>query len=236
MRLTILETGRPPAALSSDWPDYAEMMLTLLAPHIEDLSVDAIATLDSAPFPALRTVEAAIVTGSAHGVYEDTPWMEGLFDFIREAGAQKIPVIGICFGHQAVAKAFGAVVQKSDKGWGIGRHEYDVYAAPNWMDPLPSKQISLAVSHQDQVETLPAGAIAVAGSAFTPFAALDYPEQRAMSFQGHPEYSAAFANALYGVRKGTVLQTDLVEAAEQSLTAPTDRHLVGQWMANHLKS
>ena len=236
MRLTILETGRPPEPLRADWPGYAEMTRALLAPFIPELSVDAIATVDGADFPDPAKTEAVLVTGSAYGVYDQTAWMDPLFDFIRQAGAHTIPLIGICFGHQAVAKAYGAEVGKSDKGWGIGRHIYDVADQRPWMGTTAPGQFSLAVSHQDQVQSLPPGAIRVAGSDFTPFAAIDYPEKNAISFQGHPEFSAAFANALYDVRKGTALPADMVEAAEQSLTAPVDDVLIGQWMANHLMS
>ena len=35
-------------------------------------------------------------------------------------------MVGVCFGHQLIAQAMGGVVVKSDKGWGIGRHVYQV--------------------------------------------------------------------------------------------------------------
>ncbi len=35
-------------------------------------------------------------------------------------------MIGVCFGHQIVADALGGVVRKSEKGWGVGRHTYDI--------------------------------------------------------------------------------------------------------------
>lgn len=236
MNLTILETGRPPEVIKTAWPGYAEMTAELLTPYIPGLNIDAIAIVDGQAFPKVEAVEAVLITGSAFGVYDDTPWMQHLFDFIREVGATRKPLIGICFGHQAVAKAYGAVVEKSDKGWGIGRHVYDVYARRDWMADETPSQFSLAVSHQDQVLSLPPSAVAVAGNEFAPYAAVDYPEQNAISFQGHPEYSPDFAKALYGVRKRTLLRADMVEAAEQSLTAPIDNQLIGRWMANHLNS
>jgi len=236
MKLTILETGRPPEQLRSDWPNYAEMMRALLAPYIPKLQIDPVATFDCAEFPKLDDIEAVIVTGSALGVYDDVPWMEGLFEFIRRAGHARIPLVGICFGHQAVAKAYGADVGKSAKGWGIGRHVYDIMAPRPWMGASAPSQFSLTVSHQDQVQSLPAGAVQVAASDFTPFAAIDYPDQNAISFQGHPEFSPAFAIALYSIRKGTKLPVEMVEAAEQSLAAPIDDALIGRWMANHLSA
>jgi hypothetical protein len=41
---------------------------------------------------------------------------------------------GICFGHQLMAQALGGIVRKSDKGWGIGRHVYDI-APDNGVNP-----------------------------------------------------------------------------------------------------
>ena len=175
-----------------------------------------------------------LVTGSAAGVYEDHPWMVPLFEFIRAAADRKVPQIGVCFGHQAIAKALGARVEKSEKGWGLGRHVYDVKARPDWMAGFEGEMFSLGVSHQDQVLSLPKGANVVASSAFTPFAALDYPDAPAISFQGHPEFSADFCRALYGVRAGSVFSRERVDAAGESLDVPVDNELIGSWMANFL--
>ena len=234
MKLTILETGLPPAAIRDDWPRYPAMFEELVAPHMPGLTFETIAVSEGAEFPALDSVESVLVTGSAAGVYEDHPWMQPLFDFIRRAGAANIPQIGVCFGHQAIAAAMGARVEKSDKGWGLGRHIYDVCHRPDWMTGLEGETFSLGVSHQDQVLSLPDGAILVAASEFTPYAALDYGDMPAISFQGHPEFSAGFCCALYNVRRGTAFSADRVDSACESLDTPVDNALIGRWMANFL--
>ena len=234
MKLTIIETGLPPAALRSDWPRYPDMFERLIAPHMPGISFESVPVVEGAAFPALENVDAALVTGSAAGVYEDHPWMQPLFDFIRRAASAKIPQIGVCFGHQAIAAALGATVQKSDKGWGLGRHTYNVRHKPDWMTGLDRNTFSLGVSHQDQVQSLPEGARIVAASDFTPYAALDYGDVPAISFQGHPEFSAGFCCALYNVRRGTALAEDHVDHACASLDTPVDNALVGRWMANFL--
>jgi GMP synthase-like glutamine amidotransferase len=56
--------------------------------------------------------------GSPHAVYDDRPWiapLEALIRDIRDAGR---PLVGICFGHQIVARAFGGRVEKFHGGWG----------------------------------------------------------------------------------------------------------------------
>ena len=234
MKLTILETGLPPAPLQSDWPRYPAMFEALISPHSPGLVCESLAISQGAPFPALEDVEAILVTGSAAGVYEDHPWMQPLFDFIRKAGEANIPQIGVCFGHQAIAKAMGARVEKAEKGWGIGRHVYEVCTRPDWMDGFDGTHFALGVSHQDQVLSRPEGAERVAASSFTPFAALDYGDMPAISFQGHPEFSAGFCRALYDVRRGTAFPEAFVEQASRSLETPVDNDLVGQWMGRFL--
>ncbi|MEQ8557995.1 MAG: glutamine amidotransferase [Henriciella sp.] len=236
MKLTILETGLPPQAIRADWPRYPAMFEDLISPHMPDMTCESIAIVEGAPFPALENVEAVLVTGSAAGVYEDHEWMAPLFDFIRRAGDERIPQIGVCFGHQAIAAAMGARVEKSDKGWGLGRHIYDICYKPDWMTGLKGETFSLGVSHQDQVLSLPEGARLVAASDFTPYAVLDYGEVPAISFQGHPEFSGGFCCALYNVRRGTAFSAERVDEACDSLEVPVHNELVGQWMAEFLRS
>ena len=232
--LTIIETGRPPEKIQGDWPDYPEMFQDLLEPHLPGWVFDSVALSSGEALPDPAELDAILITGSAAGVYDDFPWMAPLMDFIRAAAQAQIPQIGICFGHQAIANALGADVAKSDKGWGIGRHVYDVLAPQPWMGPEAPKSFSLGVSHQDQVLSLPPGAIQVAKNDFCEFAALAYPNAKAISFQGHPEFSSGFSCALYEVRKGTRLPVEMVEAAEASFAEPIDNDQTGQWMARFL--
>ncbi|MHA7899194.1 MAG: type 1 glutamine amidotransferase [Henriciella sp.] len=232
--LTIIETGRPPASIEGDWPLYPAMFESLMAPHLDGWRYAAIELSEGAPLPDPARLDAILITGSPAGVYDDEPWMAPLMDFIRDSAAAKTPQIGICFGHQAIAHALGAEVTKSEKGWGIGRHTYDVVARPDWMGASPPTTFSLGVSHQDQVQTLPPGATLIGRNAFCEYAALAYPSEKAISFQGHPEYSPGFSCALYNVRRGTKLPHAMVDAAEASFAGPVDNALIASWMAAFL--
>lgn len=235
MKLTIIETGQAPAAIRADWPDYPAMFAELLHPQMPDLDFETVALSQGAPLPNPANLDAILITGSAAGVYEDTPWMQALFTFIRDAATAHTPQIGICFGHQALAYALGAEVCKSEKGWGIGRHTYDITHRPDWMEGHADTIFSLGVSHQDQVQSLAPGTTLIAASDFTPFAAIDYPSAPAMSFQGHPEFSSGFSCALYNIRRGTALTEPMVDQACKDLQSPIDNSVVGAWMARFLK-
>ncbi len=153
------------------------------------------------PLPDPTKLEGVLITGSAAGVYDDLPWLEPLRGFIRSAYAARTPMLGICFGHQIMADALGGDVRKSEKGWGLGRHRYEVVARPEFMAGA-GESLSVACSHQDQVIVAPPEATVILASDFTPNAGLHYASGRALSFQPHPEFLDDYSQALVELRRG----------------------------------
>ena len=235
MLVTILETGRAPEPLSEAWPRYPDMFAALLTNADPAMRFRTIALVDGAALPRADDCEAVLITGSPAGVYDHTPWMDPLRGFIRETFATRTPMIGVCFGHQIIADAMGGDVRKSEKGWGVGRHVYDVLGAAEGMEGAGGT-VALSVSHQDQVIVPPEGAVTLARSAHTDHAMLAYAGAPVMSLQGHPEFSDEFVAALYSVRRGKSLSDAQVDGAIASLSAPADSVLVGQWMARFLRT
>jgi len=225
MKLAILETGTPPGDLADQFGDYPAMFAALLGDGFEIESFDVTA----GQFPTVGAHDAYLITGSPAGVYDPLSWIAPLMDFIRSAGNAKM--VGICFGHQVMAEALGGQVEKSDKGWGAGLHRYRIDRVEPWMDPVAL--IAVPASHQDQVVAQPPHTEVVASSAFTPFAALAWTNRPAISFQFHPEFSAAFAKALIEKRHDAVPNPN---AAIASLDAPNDDALVGGWIRRFLLS
>lgn len=234
MLITILETGRAPGALSDAYPHYPDMFAALLSEADESLRFRTVALVDGATLPDPATCEGVVITGSPAGVYDVTPWMDPLRDFVRGVFAAKTPMVGVCFGHQIIADAMGGDVRKSEKGWGVGRHVYDVLTAPVWMSGA-GPTVSLSVSHQDQVITPPQSAMTLARSAHTDHAMLAYEDAPVMSLQGHPEFSDEFVAALWSARRGKTLSDAQVDGAIASLSQSQDNALVGQWMAQFLR-
>jgi GMP synthase-like glutamine amidotransferase len=170
-----------------------------------------------------------LITGSASGVYDGDPWIEELKGFVQGISG-RTPLVGICFGHQVMAEAYGGKVTKSPKGWGVGLHSYEITRRADWMktDDVPS--LSIPVSHQDQIVELPEDATVLASSSFTPYAVLEYPQRRAISFQAHPEFSPEYATALIDLRRGTRYQQEFADAAVETLQQPNDSRRVAGWL------
>lgn len=232
MRIGVLKTGQPPASAIPRFGTYPEMFMALLGQETYAWRTYAV---DEGEWPAApEDNDAYIVTGSACGVYDATPWIAALMDFLRSAKG-RTKLVGVCFGHQAMAQAFGGQVVKSDKGWGVGEHEYRVLTSEAWMVPQ-AETIRLPASHQDQVVSLPPGAEVFAASDFTPFGALVWRDQPAISLQLHPEFEPDYAKALIEARRGGVYSDQMADAAIATYGRPDDRALVGGWIRRFLES
>ena len=226
MKIGMLETGAPPPALQERFGRYPAMFEALLGGGYEFTTYD----VQRGELPAQpEDHDAYIITGSPAGVYDELPWIEPLKDFLRAAKG-KTKLVGVCFGHQIMAEAFGGRVAKSDRGWGIGLHRYEVAERAPWMDG--SDSFAIPVSHQDQIIEPPPHSRALAGSAFNLFGLLAYDDQPAISFQCHPEFAPEFAAALVKARRERLPEPD---AAIASLEQPNDRERVAGWIRRFLE-
>ncbi len=227
MTLLILETGIAPDPLPRQFGRYPDMFRDLLDPP----ALTVVPVLEGALPDTLAGVSGILITGSPAGVYDSDPWIQPLMACLRSV-PDTVPMVGICFGHQVMAQAFGGQVEKSDKGWGLGLHRYAVHYGP-WAEETAS--LALPVSHQDQVVVCPPDAEITVSSDFTPYAGLSYRSRKAISFQGHPEFTPDFARALIEARRGSRFSADFADSAINSLEAPNDSHRAGRWIRDFLR-
>ncbi len=174
--------------------------------------------------------ERYVITGSRAGANDRLPWIARLENWIRRIVAAGRPLVGICFGHQIIARALGGTVVRSAAGWGVGVHCHEV-AAPGLASALCSSELKLLYSHRDQVSELPPETSRLAGNAFCPNGAFEL-GQRVLCFQGHPEFTVEVAR--YMLRYAYEDMPDRTRrAAWDTLHLPTDSRAVGRLMLEH---
>ncbi len=221
MKIGILAAGRISPDMARIIGDYPELYQRMLAPY--GFSFDDWFVVDDA-FPASVTAcDGWLISGSKHGAYDGFPWIARLERFVRDAVAAKVPVVGICFGHQLIAQAMGGTVEKFSGGWQNGLTEY----------AFGEHSMNLNAWHQDQVVETPAGAQVIASAPGCAVAGLRY--DYAMSVQPHPEFAETEMRVLVELRgPGIVPDGNLAEAAK-TLTAPDDNAEMAARIAQFFK-
>lgn len=183
-------------------------------------------------YPAdIDDCDAYLISGSPAGVHDDLPWIHALEAFIIQLHQRKKKLIGVCFGHQLIAKVFGGEVGLSSKGWGIGVSQNQVTQTKPWMTP-ECAQFNILASHQDQIIKLPKQAEILASNAHCEYYLLQWTEDM-ISIQGHPELNKTFLKALMDSRKDRI-EPQRYQEGLASFALENDNHLVAQWIVNFI--
>lgn len=208
--------------------DYDELFDRLFLGHTIELVVYR---ADQGQLPrSTADCDAWLIPGSRAGVYEDLGWLPALEKFTARLLEASRPLIGVCFGHQLIAKVLGAPVARSEMGWNIGAVDYRLRAQPPG-DTSGHDTFTLIASHRDQVLELPAGTTLLADAPTCPVAG--FTTDFVLTIQAHPEFTAGLAGSLC---RGRVdhLGHQLVDAALATLDRPLDHARVARWIAAFL--
>ena len=223
LRLGLLVCDHVRPELRAISGDYEDMFHRLFAGHDEvDVVVyDAIGgELPGTP----GECDAWLTTGSRHSVNDDQQWIRDLEGFVREVAAAEVPFIGICFGHQLIAKAMGGSVVRSERGWGVGLKEVEVSPALGL-----GNSYRVLSSHQDQVDTIPPDAEVLGWNEHCPVSMLQVGETL-IGIQGHPEFDPAYSRALMELRRGIAIPEPIVEEGLASLDQAPDSGRLAEWI------
>ncbi len=238
MKIGILETGEIHEDLESKHGEYPAMFVDMLRPENPDAEFVSYKVLHGVFPDSANSADAWVVTGSKYGVYEDLEWIGQLKEFLVSCLESRVPVAGICFGHQILAEALGGKVEKSSKGWGVGVHEYEFTSRPDWLSGDFGGFTGHAV-HQDQIVELAPESNVIASSEFCQFAAVSYgdPEHpKAISVQSHPEFSAPFMDDLIKIRLADQISPELSKHARDNLGVPVNNMDWARWITRYFSN
>ncbi|MCY4473333.1 MAG: type 1 glutamine amidotransferase [Kistimonas sp.] len=175
--------------------------------------------------------DAWIISGSRASVYDDEPWIARLKQCVQHLASQKVPMVGICFGHQLLHAALGGQVVKAPQGWGVGA--YPIVARSRLANFCAGDTIRLLSLHQDQVASTAEGFALLAGSDFCPAGITR--KDAILTMQGHPELNEADFLAFWKRERRYIGELRAQRALEH-LGQPDDRQQVRRFLANFLRT
>ncbi|HUJ76444.1 MAG TPA: type 1 glutamine amidotransferase, partial [bacterium] len=189
MTYCILKAGSAQRATRTRIGDFDQLFLNLLQ---EPGRAWTVCDVEHGHFPErVEQFQGYLITGSRASAYDEAPWVRTLLELARAVHARRLPLLGICFGHQVLAQALGGRVRPGPDGWQIGtvalRLEPAALAARH--PALALAQPRVLELHRDVVTELPPGAVHLAGSERTAHEMFALGETT-LGLQGHPELDA----------------------------------------------
>jgi len=162
--------------------DYGAQYAQLIARRVREAHVYSEIVPHSASVAEIMAKQpsAIILSGGPASVY-----VPGAPQVPRELFEQGVPVLGICYGFQAMALALGAQVDRTDLSE-FGRTPLTVHDHGQLLAGLPDG-FSVWMSHGVSVRTPPEGFRSLASSAGAEVAAMEDPARRLAGVQWHPE-------------------------------------------------
>ncbi len=185
-KIVIIKTGETfPSIIPvlGDFEDWIARGLEQPSHDIQVVNVEA-----SQPLPLLDAVKGVVIAGSHAMVTQNHDWSLELEGWIPELIRENIPLLGICYGHQLIAKAMGGVVDFHPRGIEIGTADIDCVMprdGDQLFNNLPPR-FKAHVFHSQTIIKLPESAVLVAKNDFEPHHAFRIGSS-AWGVQFHPE-------------------------------------------------
>ena len=215
-KIVIIKTGETfPSIIPrlGDFEDWIARGLNLPSQDIQVVDVEA-----QQPLPPLDRIKGVVIAGSHAMVTQDLDWSLELEAWIPQLIRKKVPLLGICYGHQLIARAMGGIVDYHPGGLEIGTTDIDcVFQGEE--DPLfggLAQRFKAHVVHSQTVIRLPESSVVIAKNGFEPHHAFRI-GPCAWGVQFHPEYDAAIETAYIGN------MTQAIEASGQDPSQVLDQ-------------
>lgn len=209
-------------------------------PHVEFASGVQMTTQPASPdcdAIDLDRVSGVIISGSPRDAWSEDPVNGALCGVVERCRSQRVPLLGVCYGHQILGRALGGVVARHPAGWELGNVRIDLTPAGRasaLFADLPS-HFSALQSHADAVLELPPGCELLAKGNHTEVQSFSY-DNRLLGVQFHPETTPDILRYLWHPRRDKwrgKIGFDLDARLESLQPEPTAAKVIANFI-NHI--
>ena len=174
-----------------------------------------------------------ILSGSAHSIVDDYDFVPQLEATVRSAHTREIPIFGICYGSQMIARALlgRRHVRRNAAGLEVGWLPTDVVSDDGgWLEGLPNPFHTWHY-HYDEVCSLPADFTVLASTPKCAVQAWWSAKRKLLGTQFHPEMDTGDGNATFRIDREKLREQGVdADALIASTRDDAARVLVGRFL------
>ena len=234
IRLGILQTNHDKTVEVGDaFPDDAHRFRDMFDAQEDRFTYRVYMTIGGELPKTLEEQDAFMITGSPLSVLDRHVFSDDLTSFIRQCDAAKKPLMGACFGHQAIALALGGKVERSSQGYNVGIENTRFCARRSYMAPDVT-ELPMYMFHEDAVTALPDGCDLLGSSDKCEIASFAK-DDHILTTQSHPEFSVEFMSAVLRYTEDKI-PTEARQSAWDSLQKEARGNVFGLWSTNLFKT
>lgn len=191
-KIYILKAGTTFEDIVTKYGNFEDWILR----YIDGVSTQVVDVQKGEEIPSFENCAGVIITGSHAMVTEEHAWSLKIEEFVKELIKFEIPLLGICYGHQLMAKSLGAKVDYHPYGMELGTVNIALLEESKndaIFKHLPT-DFDVHVVHAQSALTLPLNAVLLASNKFEKNHAFRV-GINAWGVQFHPEYDANIMKA-----------------------------------------
>ena len=186
-QLLIIKTGDTFPEIKAVDGDFEDMFVSSL--YGLDVVFDVYDARLEGPLPEIANYIGVIITGSHAMATNCELWSERLLPYIRSLHTGTIPTLGVCYGHQLIAKSLGGEIGFHPDGPQAGSTKITLTESGKGDLLLGGTPEIFKVNagNSQRITKLPTGAVILAGNDFEPHQAVRFGEA-IWGLQFHPEF------------------------------------------------
>lgn len=213
-RIALLLCDTPHPDVKAIWGDYTTIFTKLLAGSSRappSFTVDPYDVVHAQAYPTIpEEYDMIMLTGSTSSAHENEPWILRIVEYMRSiVGKVPVKIVGICFGHQIIARALGLSVERNPLGWEVGPTPLRLTDAGRRLFPA----LTIQQFHRDHVVgPLPEGYVLLADTEVCGNHGFSSEDGTIFAVQGHPEFTRDIMEMLVRIRGAIgILDEDVVK-------------------------